>query len=117
MDCPADSFSVYLLLCDNGHLYTGSARDLARRYRGHVTGRGRARYTRSFKPVRIVRAWAVSGSWGDTLRVEAFIKSLARPGKDDLVSHPETLALLVRAALGLTCELKPLPDGAGMEES
>ncbi len=54
MNDPADGgWTVYLLECADGSLYTGITRDLARRLREHSRGRG-SRYTRSRLPVRVV---------------------------------------------------------------
>lgn len=47
------SYFVYVLLCEGGHYYTGIAKDVASRFRTHLSGRG-AKYTRSFKPIKII---------------------------------------------------------------
>lgn len=44
---------VYILLCDNGSLYTGIAKDVHKRYKTHVAGKG-ARYTKIYKPIEIL---------------------------------------------------------------
>ena len=44
---------VYILLCLDNSLYTGIAKDPAKRFREHVAGKGGA-YTRNHKPIRIV---------------------------------------------------------------
>ena len=44
---------VYMLLCADGSLYTGSATDVERRFEEHRSARG-AKYTRSHPPVAIV---------------------------------------------------------------
>lgn len=46
-------WSVYILRCAGGALYTGVTTDVDRRVRQHKTGRGAA-YTRSHRPVRLV---------------------------------------------------------------
>lgn len=46
-------YSVYILRCEDGSLYTGIARDVFLRFQKHVQGKGAA-YTRSRKPVEIV---------------------------------------------------------------
>lgn len=50
---PSYSYWVYVLLCEGGHYYTGIAKDVASRFRTHLSGRG-AKYTRSFKPLKII---------------------------------------------------------------
>ena len=44
---------VYVLLCSDGSLYTGSTNNLEKRLLDHQNGRG-GRYTRSHKPIRMV---------------------------------------------------------------
>ncbi|MDX1649940.1 MAG: GIY-YIG nuclease family protein [Myxococcota bacterium] len=72
-----------MLRCADGTLYTGIARDLARRLAAH--GRGTAsKYTRVRRPVRLV----FSEPWPDrgaALRREAALKRLRRAEKQRLV--------------------------------
>ncbi len=82
---------VYMLLCSNGHLYTGSTPDLTARYRKHLAGKGGARYTRSFPPLRLAACWKIPGGRGAALRVEAFIKRCTRSDKLLLVEAPRLL--------------------------
>ncbi len=81
----ADDWSVYILQCADGTLYTGIARDLDRRLRQH-NGElaGGPRYTRGRRPVKLL--------WSDTAidrsvaqQREAAIKSLSRPAKLRLI--------------------------------
>ena len=44
---------VYMLLCADGSLYTGSATDVERRFEEHRSGHG-AKYTRSHPPLAVV---------------------------------------------------------------
>ncbi|MEO9531832.1 MAG: GIY-YIG nuclease family protein [Crocinitomicaceae bacterium] len=44
---------MYILLCENDTLYTGSTIDLQRRLSEHVSGIG-ANYTKKFKPVKLL---------------------------------------------------------------
>lgn len=76
---------VYILRCADGSLYTGSARDLARRLEQHRAGKA-SRYTRSHLPVTLVWARRV-GSWRRALREEHRIKGLTRARKLALVSE------------------------------
>ena len=46
-------YSVYIVECKDGRLYTGIARDVEARFGLHASGKG-ARFTRANKPVRIV---------------------------------------------------------------
>ena len=74
---------VYILRCRDGSLYTGAAKDLARRLTQHDTGRA-SRYTRARLPVTLVWSRRVR-TWSDALRLEHRIKALRRAEKDALV--------------------------------
>jgi putative endonuclease len=100
----ADHYWIYMLRCGNGHLYTGIAADLSRRYRAHL--RGLVKYTRAFRPEGISQCWRIDGGRGTAQRVEAFIKSLARQEKESLVERPGELAAMLRDLV---------PEAAGIE--
>ena len=74
---------VYILRCNDGSLYTGSAKDLPRRLEQHATGRA-SRYTRSRLPVTLLWSRRVR-TWSDALKTECWIKTLTRAEKDALV--------------------------------
>jgi putative endonuclease len=81
----AQSWSVYLLRCADGTLYTGIARDLQRRLRQH-NGQlaGGPRYTRGRRPVELL--WSASAAdRSAALQREAAIKRLSRARKLQLV--------------------------------
>lgn len=44
---------TYILLCENNNLYTGSTRNIDRRFNQHLKGEG-ANFTRKHKPIKIV---------------------------------------------------------------
>ena len=72
---------MYLLRCRDGTLYTGVARDLARRLRQH-NGElaGGARYTRGRRPVELL--WSeCCDDRAAAQRREAAIRRLPRPAK------------------------------------
>jgi putative endonuclease len=75
---------VYILLCRDGSLYTGAAKDLAARLRHHETGRA-SRYTRARLPVRLVWSRRVR-TWSRALREEWRIKQLPRREKEKVVA-------------------------------
>lgn len=92
---------VYLLLCRDGSIYTGIAKDLASRMRVHASGaRPAAAYTRSHGAHRLLAAWQCEGR-GAALQAEYAIKRLSHAQKAALAACP--------AALG-GAEL-PLPKG------
>ncbi len=73
-------WSVYMLYCGDGSLYTGVTTDVESRLRVHNNGKGGA-YTRSHRPVRLL--YQENGySRRQALRREAEIKRLSRPEKE-----------------------------------
>lgn len=70
---------VYILLCEDGTLYTGISNNVEKRFADHKTGRG-ARYTKSHKPVKIIYCQkAISRS--EALKREQEIKEYTREQK------------------------------------
>ncbi len=79
----AKRWYVYLLLCRNGAIYTGIARNVAARFAQHAAGTG-ARYTRANPPLRLLAKF-VCASQSEASRMEAAIKKLPAPGKRELI--------------------------------
>ena len=76
-------WTVYLLRCGDGSLYTGVTNDLGRRLAAHRAGEGAA-YTRARLPLQLV--WVeTQGSRGAALRRELAIKRLPRAAKLSLI--------------------------------
>lgn len=76
-------WSVYLLSCADGSLYTGIAKDVNARVAQHNRGVG-AKYTRGRLPVKLLFVEAV-GDQGDALRREYAIKRLSKAQKLRLI--------------------------------
>jgi putative endonuclease len=77
------NWSVYMLLCSDGSLYTGITTDVDRRVKEHNSGKG-SKYVRSRRPAELV--WREDAeSRSGALRREAEIKSLSRTEKEALV--------------------------------
>jgi putative endonuclease len=72
-----------MLRCGDGSLYTGIAKDLARRLERHRLGKA-AKYTRSRLPVILVWKRRLL-SWSRALKEEHRIKSLTRAQKEALL--------------------------------
>src|SRR5438552_18439158 len=81
----AERWYVYLILCRNGTIYTGIARNVAVRYAQHVADTG-ARYTRANPPRRLLVKFACLNQ-SETGRMEAAIKKLATTNKRKLVGQ------------------------------
>ncbi len=77
------SWSVYIVCCCDGTLYTGASNDVPARVQRHNAGKG-ARYTRSRLPVKLVWRKRVKDK-SAALRLEAAMKKLSRAQKQLLV--------------------------------
>jgi putative endonuclease len=78
-------WSVYILCCADGTLYTGATNDLEARVARHGAGKGAA-YTRSRLPVQLVFQEPASDR-STALRREAALKRLTREQKLALVGQ------------------------------
>jgi putative endonuclease len=85
------SFWVYILLCENNTYYTGYTNNLEKRYQSHLDGTGGCKYTRSFKPVKIVQSWEIKEGKNRAMQLEWYIKKLSRHEKEILVKEPALL--------------------------
>lgn len=81
---------AYIARCADGTLYTGVTTDLIRRERQH-NGElsGGAKYTRSRRPITIVR-YIHFDSYADALSEERRIKKLTRAEKEALIARDHT---------------------------
>jgi putative endonuclease len=77
-------WSVYMVRCVDGSLYTGISTDVSRRMVQHNAGKGGA-YTRSHRPVTLVWSEKVASESAARKR-EAMIKKLPRVKKEGFVS-------------------------------
>jgi len=87
-------WSVYVLRCGDGSLYTGIAKDVIARVAQHNKGRGAA-YTRTHLPVQLVYQETPLTRSAALIR-EAQLKRLPRAGKEQLVAvNPGTAPVLI----------------------
>jgi putative endonuclease len=84
-------YSVYILRCADGSLYTGIATDVARRLVEHQTSSRGAKYLRGRGPLQLVFEQEI-GDRGSATRVEYGLKSLTKVDKEALVSGQTSLA-------------------------
>lgn len=70
---------VYILLCADNSLYTGSTNNLNRRLADHKNGKG-GKYTRSHKPLKLTYLEELE-TQSEALKREIEIKSWARSRK------------------------------------
>ncbi len=78
-------YYVYILQTRDNTLYCGIARDVQKRFREHLEGRG-AKYTRAHKPEKIVYVKEFN-SKNDALKEEYKIKHLSRKEKLTLIGE------------------------------
>lgn len=77
-------WNLYILLCEDGTLYTGITNNLEKRIADHKKGIG-GRYTRSHKPVKLVYQEKLS-THSQALKREFEIKSWGRKEKIKLLN-------------------------------
>jgi putative endonuclease len=80
-------WTVYLLRCRDGSLYTGITNDLPKRLKAHAAGKA-SRYTRSRLPVDLAYE-EHQPTKSRALKREAAIKRLPRRAKLDLIPPPK----------------------------
>ena len=79
------NWSVYILRCSDGTLYTGITNDLPARLQAHNGGQG-ARYTRTRRPVELL--YKENGmNRSKALSRECAVKALSKKKKEDLVAQ------------------------------
>ena len=88
------SYSVYLVECRDGSLYTGIATDVARRLQEHEATSKGARYLRGKGPLKLVFQQEV-GDRSLALKIESRIKKMSRAEKSDIGRLPSTIRLLM----------------------
>ena len=86
-------WSLYLVRCHNGSLYTGITTDVERRFGEHCNGSG-AKYLRGRGPLRLEFQCNV-GDRSEALRLEYIVKRLDKAQKETLLREvtqdPESL--------------------------
>jgi len=84
-------YSLYIVRCNDGSLYTGIAIDVERRIREHESGSRGAKYLRGKGPLQLVFSAAL-GDRGTAQQVEYRVKQLERDRKEALIAGQCTLA-------------------------
>lgn len=85
-----DSWFVYIVRCNDNTLYTGVAKDLAKRLQQHNHGNDGAKYTRGRRPVELVyREHAASRSMAQ--QREYSIKRLSAAQKRQLIARAKSV--------------------------
>lgn len=87
----AASYSLYVLRCADGSLYTGIALDVGKRLQQHENGRSGAKYLRGRQPFTLVFQ-APIGDRSAASRAEHRLKRLSRADKLALIDGATSLA-------------------------
>lgn len=77
-------WSLYILRCSDGSLYTGITLDVKRRFAEHCESPKGARYTRSHHPLKVVYRKKI-GTQGDAMKMERRVKALPKEQKEKLI--------------------------------
>ncbi len=77
-------WSIYMVRCRDGSLYTGIATDIERRFAEHQAGTG-AKYLRGRAPLKLVFKKRI-GSRSLALKIERMIKRLPKDKKERVVN-------------------------------
>ena len=80
----AEQWTVYILRCKDGTLYTGITKDIKRRVKQHTDGKG-SKYTQTRRPVKMVYKENLMGRANALVR-EAEIKHYSKGKKEQLLS-------------------------------
>lgn len=96
-------FSLYIVRCADGSLYTGIATDVEKRLTEHTRGLRGAKYLRGRGPLEIVFA-APAGDRAAASRLEYRVKRMTREQKLELIAGDRQLGdLLGDQVLGGGC--------------
>jgi len=81
------SWYVYIVLCskDNSY-YTGISTDVKRRVKEHNTSERGAKYTKSRRPVTLLKSWKFSNK-SEASKEEYRIKQLSKKQKEALINN------------------------------
>lgn len=82
-------YSVYILECSDGSLYTGIAKDVRKRLEEHNSSEKGAKYTKARRPVKLLYTEEAQDRSAATKR-EYAIKKLSRLQKLELLKKPSS---------------------------
>jgi putative endonuclease len=111
----AEFYWVYILRVRKGYYYTGFTSNLSRRYREHLTGRARCKYTKIFQPIGIEQCWKVFDTRSTAMKIEKYIKKRRRDKKTELIANPHLLGALLARDLNLQVRIEQ-QDPRNIEE-
>ena len=90
-------YFVYVVTCNDGSLYTGTAVDISKRiYQHYKRGKECAKYTRSH-PIKSISAVWKAPDKSSAFKLEYAIKKLKREDKLALVAEPENVRVMIES--------------------
>ncbi len=84
-------YFVYIILCEDQTLYTGSTNNVEKRFQTHLTGKG-SKYTRSHRPIKLIYQEKFSTK-SEALKRESEIKSWNRNKKISMLKLQNLLVI------------------------
>ena len=89
------AYSVYLVRCRDGSLYTGIATDVSRRLSEHEDGAKGAKYLRGKGPLTLVYQQEI-GDRSLASKIESRIKRLSKSQKSNVATLAEQIAVFLQ---------------------
>ena len=87
-------WSIYMLRCGDGSVYTGIATDVPRRISEHKQGKRGAKYLRGRGPFELVYERSV-GDRSTATKIEHCVKQLPKTEKEDVERLPSLIDALL----------------------
>lgn len=97
----SNAYYVYIVRCEDGSIYTGSAKNLRARLKEHLMGKG-AKYTKSHKPVSLELSYLCKDR-SSALKLEYRIKQLTKETKELLIIKKSNIHILFNEVLDVKC--------------
>lgn len=94
--CPVGNgnYSLYIVRCVDGSLYTGISTNVERRLREHASGQRGAKFLRGKGPLRLEYQHHL-GDRSTASQAEFYVKRLGRRDKEELIAGRRTLTELL----------------------
>ena len=108
------SFYLYMLRCEDGSIYTGTAKDYLKRYEEHLSGKG-AKYTKSHKVKKIERVFLCENR-SIACILESEIKKLTKDNFFILISKRLNILSTIKSRSIIYRIRKSTPEELGIDK-
>ena len=81
------AYYLYMLRCEDGSIYTGTAKDYIKRYEEHINGKG-AKYTKSHRVIKIERVF-LCDTRSIACSLESRLKKYVKKKKEFVIANPD----------------------------